>query len=513
MQQPIQEASSPDSKVWAGDLFQRQDFADFLTGYLVAKSCPPDEKGHRPFSLALNAGWGRGKTFFVSRWAEHLSIQSPRHPVMHFNAWASDVAADPLVAFMAAFKVALDREVDKLESTAEAKFAIQAGVEKVVSGVRRAYLPAAKVALKGVVKKLSGVALDEVSEALTTGDVNVDAGRIEELKAEGRDAAEKGLDEFFKKALAEQSDLPQVISSLRIAIESTLARLAQEGNLKLPMFVFVDELDRCRPPFAIALLEGIKHLFGVRGVCYVISTNLDQLAKATGAVYGSGFDGGGYLKRFFDVQCELPTPSSLRFAQFLFSTSPVIAAASANLGHGLPEGGFTDCDWGSAEHSALCWVADEFGLDLRSQEQVFGAIEASVSTLRDGRIHLIWLATLCAIRHKHPAVFDDITRPNGSNLTNAWGVMGIAGRPHSYMSYDSQAGRHVQRTVTLLEVAERYYRNAFKCEKLEKRTPAHGLDYPNHWLQHLSSLGSHSELFRYFAAVSSAGYLSRSGAG
>jgi hypothetical protein len=508
MQQDHTEATPAETAVWEGDLFQRKDFADFLTQYLTAKACPSGGNDLRPFSMALNAGWGRGKSFFVDRWAEHLSKKTPRHPVMLFNAWASDVAADPLVAFMAAFKLALDLEVEKLGSIGEVKVAIQAGVDKIVTGVRRAYLPAAKVVLKGVVKKLSGVALDEVGEALETGDTDVDPGRIEELKTEGLAATEKGLDEFFKKALAEQSDLAKIVSSLRASIESTLTTLAAEGNLALPMFVFVDELDRCRPPFAIALLEGIKHLFGVRGVCYVVSTNLDQLAKATGAVYGSGFDGSGYLKRFFDVQCELPNPSPLKFAESLFSKSPVIADARTKLGHGLPEGGLNDTDWGTGEHSAFCWVADEFSLDLRSQEQVFAAVEASVSSLGKRDIHLLWLITLCAIRHKHLEVFEDLARRSGLSIDAAWTAMGIMAKSHAYTAYEEQTARAADSNVTLRQVAARYYANAFKCEKAEVRASKHTFDYPNRWLEHLGRVGQHSELFRYFSAVRSAGYLS-----
>ncbi|WP_419182173.1 P-loop NTPase fold protein [Pantoea ananatis] len=38
--------------------------------------------------------------------------------------------------------------------------------------------------------------------------------------------------------------------------------------LSYPLFVFVDELDRCRPTYAIEMLETIKHLFSIENVVY-----------------------------------------------------------------------------------------------------------------------------------------------------------------------------------------------------------------------------------------------------
>ena len=72
--------------------------------------------------------------------------------------------------------------------------------------------------------------------------------------------------------------------------------LEDQAGVQLPLFVFVDELDRCRPDYAIELLEGIKHLFGVPGVYFVVATNTVQLGESVKAVYGSGFDGVRYLK-------------------------------------------------------------------------------------------------------------------------------------------------------------------------------------------------------------------------
>ena len=69
-----------------------------------------------------------------------------------------------------------------------------------------------------------------------------------------------------------------------------------------------DELDRCRPSYAVEFLEVAKHLFSVDRIVFVLAVNLDQLAHSVRALYGSDFDAKGYLRRFVDVDFYLPDP-------------------------------------------------------------------------------------------------------------------------------------------------------------------------------------------------------------
>ncbi|MCF2906932.1 KAP family NTPase [Pseudoalteromonas sp. DL2-H2.2] len=72
--------------------------------------------------------------------------------------------------------------------------------------------------------------------------------------------------------------------------------------------IFVDELDRCRPNYAMELLETIKHFFELEGYLFVIATDTEQLSHSIKAVYGSEFDGREYLSRFFNPSAKLPEP-------------------------------------------------------------------------------------------------------------------------------------------------------------------------------------------------------------
>jgi predicted KAP-like P-loop ATPase len=43
-----------------------------------------------------------------------------------------------------------------------------------------------------------------------------------------------------------------------------------------PLIIFIDELDRCRPLYAIECLERIKHIFGIKQESHLIITELTE---------------------------------------------------------------------------------------------------------------------------------------------------------------------------------------------------------------------------------------------
>ena len=83
----------------------------------------------------------------------------------------------------------------------------------------------------------------------------------------------------------------------------------------------IDELDRCRPSYAVELLEVAKHFFAVHNVVFVLAVNRAELAHAVKAMYGADFDAEGYLRRFFDLDFQLPEPNRARFVEDLLETT------------------------------------------------------------------------------------------------------------------------------------------------------------------------------------------------
>lgn len=469
---------------WPGDVLVRKPYGDFLTAYLKSKVKDKDDKCRKSFTLALDAQWGQGKTFFVTNWAKDLSTSTPRHPTLVFDAWSADYAADPLVAFMAAFKTALDRQINDARLSIKLKKKAAEHVASAVNGLRRAILPAGKQIVKGLLQKATAGAADVILDAYKNGVDDISPTLDNEKIAKASlEAVNKGLDGFFGKLLEEQAERQQAIIEFRIAIEQSLRDLVDHGAAALPMFVFIDELDRCRPTFAIALLEGVKHLFGVPGVCFVVSTNLSQLSESIKAVYGHGFDGSGYLKRFFDVEYALPDAPGDRYAKLLLTEFPELATASLSLG--LPARGFEPVNEKMAPDHVLIWVTEAFGLDLRSQRKILEMVSAAVAGVPKGKkAYFLWLCVLCAGRHKNIHAFETLASGRGvsTEFESFWRESAASNPDRRIQEATNIPGRrrHV-RSVHLKDVARRYYEWTFDDLKeiSKKRGEANAYDYPN----------------------------------
>lgn len=85
--------------------------------------------------------------------------------------------------------------------------------------------------------------------------------------------------------------------------------------------IFVDELDRCNPSYAVRLLEDIKHYFLMDNVNFVFSVNLSELQHMVKMVYGDKFDAFRYLDRFFDIRLNLPAIDQERYLKQEISQS------------------------------------------------------------------------------------------------------------------------------------------------------------------------------------------------
>jgi hypothetical protein len=157
------------------------------------------------------------------------------------------------------------------------------------------------------------------------------------------------------------------ISGFREALSELPKQIALHDGKPKQVVFFIDELDRCRPDFAISLLERIKHLFTVDNFIFVLALDREQLRNIIKTLYGTGQQADSYLRRFIDFSYKLEKPSIEAFAELLkirfgitdlFSTRKDGATEIMRL---LPA--FVD-------------TANWLNLDLRTQEQCFTRINA-----------------------------------------------------------------------------------------------------------------------------------------
>jgi KAP family P-loop domain len=382
--------SSP-SNHWHDDLLNRKQYADFLTAY-VNQKCGANQPA---LVLALDAAWGLGKSFFVERWAKDLV--DDRRPVICFNAWENDSSEDAAISFMAEIRAGLAPLSDRLPKVVAVQSAVQTKTKEMIGNFRKAVMPGAAVIAKALLKKGTGIAIDEVFSA---SDVDDSDSAADGILAATPEALEKGLDQFFEKALKGHTERIQSVKDFRSNLEDVLKLLRDNDAVVGPLYIFVDELDRCRPDYAIRLLEGMKHLFSVQGVVFVISTNLAQLSRAVSAVYGPHFNGYSYLQRFFDFEYALPDPSRLQFINAKMRFSRVHMSSDIS---GLDPR--YEQENGSAH--VMNVVATAFNLSLRSMQRVFVMADSVMSSIGNGtRVVYLWLFFMVALRHEHPEEFN-----------------------------------------------------------------------------------------------------------
>lgn len=233
-------------------------------------------------SIALDGKWGSGKTFFVKQAMLVINAKNPMSDMIdekrkdilgalpfpnnseeieenynlaiYYDAWENDNDTDPILSLV--------YEITK-----------QISVEYIFGE-------------KSDLFKLAGAILEALS-GRNISDV------IKNLKEENP-----------IQKIRDEKDLQENVKAFFTEI------LKERGNR---LVVFVDELDRCKPSYAVKLLEKIKHYFGDERITFVFSINLDELQHTIKHYYGNTFNACRYLDRFFDMRISLPLADKDKF--------------------------------------------------------------------------------------------------------------------------------------------------------------------------------------------------------
>jgi KAP family P-loop domain len=120
------------------------------------------------------------------------------------------------------------------------------------------------------------------------------------------DLAEAELDKLIDDRLGSAKKEEEAFAKFRKSLVAlTEVPAAAESESKQIIFI-VDELDRCRPDYALDVLETIKHFFSVGGVHFLLVCDFSQLAAAVKARYGLATESETYLEKFIDVRVSFP---------------------------------------------------------------------------------------------------------------------------------------------------------------------------------------------------------------
>lgn len=249
-------------KIWDADRLDRSRFAKTLREMI----CEEQE----PLVVAVNGKWGSGKTFFLERFGKEYESSKIKGVYVYLNAWECDYLSNPLFYLFSGLDEAAKRHPDI-----------------------------------AILDDASWKTCKDIVECIGWNIVH----RVSFGLADGLDDVVKGhpLEMYGKQVL------------LVTQIKDYLKRLAQKvrNKTELPLIICVDELDRCRPTYAIEMLERIKHLFNVPGIVFLLGMDRVQLCRSIQATYGD-IDTDNYLHRFIDLEFVLPEPDREKFLEDLW---------------------------------------------------------------------------------------------------------------------------------------------------------------------------------------------------
>ncbi len=297
-----------------------------------------------PFVISVDGRWGTGKTFLLKRWRQQL--ENDGYQAIYFNAWEDDFSHDPLLAIIGQLSEHFD----------------DGALQKMAFAI-------ADAALGILTKHLTGTAIH-------VGDLTA-----------------KTLLDDYRAQQETKTKVKEQLTSLAAAVHDETGQ---------PLVFIIDELDRCRPTFAIELLERVKHIFDVPNIVFVFGINRSELVKALESVYGK-IDAGVYLRRFFDMEFILPEADASKFCKYL-----VQAFRLASLFEDLSkeQGTNTHIEQFHTISTSLPLVLGGIGLSLRDMDYCVRLLALAGRDLPKG--HTLYpdvFALLVAIKIVEPALY------------------------------------------------------------------------------------------------------------
>lgn len=277
---------------WTNDKLKREQFGHNLSRVIKNQSFFR-RVSEESLVIALDSKYGTGKTTFLDMWSKQLkadgnvlasmnnSIDKRDTIVIKLNAWENDDYDNALIPFIYAIQ-------EKIENS---------DIKHIISKIELNKINA--------FQKSSLNSIFRLGKTIFNHSLNEKYGiDFENVMREFKEAKDDYSDELKSSYHILLDDYKQSIES-KTSFKKSLKGITE----KVDIVILIDELDRCRPSYAIETLETIKHYFDVPNITYILAIDLEQLAHAISTIYGYKMDSTGYLRKFFDVVLTFNKPS------------------------------------------------------------------------------------------------------------------------------------------------------------------------------------------------------------
>ncbi|QCL71479.1 P-loop NTPase fold protein [Neisseria subflava] len=250
--------------------------------------------------MVIDGGWGTGKTEFCQKLIRLMQQQHPDYQPIYIDAFRSDHSGEPLLALLAEIiKSCTPEDTDGQQSerkrlTREISKLVKFGIKTGANALSHYFL---KQSVDDLAEEFQQITSDE-QEAKNVAETVTDvAAKITDYT----------IDATVEALLKEQIEAEKNLETLK----ACLTELAEDK----PIILFIDELDRCRPDYAVDMLEVIKHVFDIENVKVVLVTNTKQLRAAINHRYGVEVDAQKYLDKFLKYSFALPEKVVAQFEE------------------------------------------------------------------------------------------------------------------------------------------------------------------------------------------------------
>lgn len=332
-------------------LFRNENAATALTRIV--------ENTEGGYTLSINADWGYGKTTFVKMW--NIVLQKEGYKTIYFNAWESDFVADPMMALIDGLREGFESK-DLLQEKLQLSQAVWKSAAKLMQ-----LLPQLKV-------------MGEVAEIFQNG---------------------------ISDCLENKNELQEYQSYHKLILDfkQQLAKYSKEISPDKQLIIFVDELDRCRPDYAVQMLERIKHFFSIDNIIFVLSIDKSVLCKSIRAIYGGlDIDTEAYLRRFVDLEFNLPKPNPRDFIKLLYDQRKMGEYMETYWNWNRKTYGGGDKNATFLQIIRLCFASSQ--QSLRDIEKYIARLDVILRSFDPEDIPLTLVVFLLYFEMFHPDIYD-----------------------------------------------------------------------------------------------------------
>lgn len=212
----------------------------------------------------------------------------PQLPI-YYDAWKNDNATDPILSLIYEIVKAF-HNMYKFDGKREVFNALKGIAKSIVSCVDLNI----NLTKKTITPEINLPITENTNDTQQPGvNINVSGEKLSTIFDNFDKFKAPDLLEDFKK----EDNLHELINQF-------FDKLSLDNKTRL--VIFIDELDRCKPTYAIQFLERIKHYFDRQNITFVFSTNIKELINTVQNYYGNNFNGDRYLDKFFDLRLQLP---------------------------------------------------------------------------------------------------------------------------------------------------------------------------------------------------------------